>query len=261
MVVTFWPHPRNVLQKDASSLRLLTSLDEKKQLLKEAGVDRVEVIEFTKEFSRLTAEQYIRDYLVGRFGATAIVLGYDNKFGSDCKDVDSVVRVAHGMGLEVIVGDRLSSGEGTAVSSTWIRTMILAGEMEIARKMLGYSYSLHGVVVSGNGMGRKMGFPTANMQLYEPLKMVPGNGVYLVKARVLGKDRFGMCNIGNRPTVAPNGARTIETNIFDFSEDIYGLDITVTFLKKIRNEVKFSSMEALQQQLGIDRDLCLNLID
>lgn len=260
MIVTFWPHPRNVLQKDASTLRLLNSLEEKKRLLKAAGVDRVEVIRFTREFSRLSAEEYIRDYLVGRFGATAVILGYDNKFGSDCADVEAVRVVAERMGLDVFVGERLSSLVGTAVSSTWIRTMISAGEMEAAEGMLGYEYSLFGVVVAGNRLGRTIGFPTANMQLYDPLKLVPGNGAYFVKTGVLGREYFGMCNVGNRPTVGPDSSRTIETNIFDFDEDIYGLDIEVTFLKKIRDEVKFGSMDALSQQLTKDRETCKNLI-
>ncbi len=260
LVVTFWPHPRTVLQKDASTLRLLNSLEEKKRLLKAAGVDRIEVIEFTREFSRLTAEQYIRQYLVGRFGATAVVLGYDNKFGSDCADVEAVRVVAQRMELDVYVGQRLSSDAGTAVSSTWIRTMISAGEMEAAAGMLGYRYSLRGVVVAGNKLGRTIGFPTANMQLYDPLKLVPGNGAYFVKVNVVGRELYGMCNVGNRPTVGPDSARTIETNIFDFDEDIYGLDIEVTYLKKIRDEVKFGSMDALRQQLVKDRETCGNLI-
>jgi riboflavin kinase/FMN adenylyltransferase len=126
--------------------------------------------------------------------------------------------------------------------------------------MLGYCYPLHGVVVAGNRLGRTIGFPTANMQLYEPLKLVPGNGVYFVKVETVSREFYGMCNIGHRPTVSSGNARTIETNIFGFDEDIYGLDIRLTFISKIRDEIRFDSLEELKKQLEIDRDSCLDLI-
>ena len=164
-------------------------------------------------------------------------------------------------GLEVVLADRLDSDTGTAVSSTWIRAMIEAGEVQTAAGMLGYDYRLTGVVVSGENLGKTMGFPTANMELYEPLKLVPENGAYLVKVRTLGEERWGMCNIGNRPTVREGNARTIETNIFGFDEDIYGLDISLSFVRRIRKEIRFGSMDALKEQLAKDRELCINLID
>ena len=260
LVVTFWPHPRNVLQCDASSLRLLSSLQEKKDMIYSLGVDRIEVIEFTREFSRLTATEYFREYVRGRFGGKAVVLGYDNRVGSDCRNVDYAADAAKEAGLEVIVADSLTSDTGTAVSSTWIRAMIESGEVETANAMLGYSYGLEGVVVSGEKLGKAMGFPTANMELYEPLKLVPGNGAYLVQVQALGKVFHGMCNIGNRPTVRDGNARTIETNIFDFDEDIYGLDISLRFLKRIRKEIRFGSLDELKAQLVMDRDFCESLI-
>ena len=261
LVVTFWPHPRNVLQCDAGSLRLLTSLDEKKELIRSLGVDRIEVVEFTREFSRLTAETYFREYVAGKFGGKAVVLGYDNRVGSDCRTVEDAAGAAERAGLEVVLADRLDSDTGTAVSSTWIRAMIEAGEVQTAAGMLGYDYRLTGVVVSGENLGKTMGFPTANMELYEPLKLVPENGAYLVKVRTLGEERWGMCNIGNRPTVREGNARTIETNIFGFDEDIYGLDISLSFVRRIRKEIRFGSMDALKEQLAKDRELCINLID
>ncbi len=261
LVVTFWPHPRNVLQCDASSLRLLTSLDEKKALIKSLGVDRIEVVEFTKEFSRLTAEEYFRDYVSARFGGTAVVLGYDNRVGSDCSTPEDAATAAAQAGLEVIMADRLNSDTGTAVSSTWIRAMIEAGEVQTAAGMLGYGYSLTGVVVAGERLGKSIGFPTANMELYEPLKLIPENGAYLVRVNTLGRDFYGMCNIGNRPTVREGNAKTIETNIFGFDEDIYGLDIRLSFIRRIRKEIRFASLDALKEQLVKDRELCRNLID
>ena len=254
MVVTFWPHPRNVLQDDARNLRLLTSLEEKKALLRGLGVDHVEVLPFTKEFSRLTTREYFRDVLIARFGAKAILIGYDNRMGSDPRTPESIEKVAQDEGLDVIRLGSVASPAGVTVSSTKIRDAVAAGQMEAAAAMLGYDYSLLGVVVAGNRLGRTIGFPTANIQLYEPLKLLPGNGVYSVDAETLGRKFKGMCNIGVRPTVRAGGQRTIETNIFDFDEDIYGLDLKVTFHHKIRDERRFDSIDALQAQLAADKE-------
>ncbi|MBR5569214.1 MAG: riboflavin biosynthesis protein RibF [Bacteroidales bacterium] len=259
MVVTFWPHPRNVLQKEARSLRLLTTLAEKKEILLGLGVDKVEILQFTKDFSTLTTEDYLR-MLMERYGTKAILLGYDNRMGCDAKGVDEVARTAERLGLEVIRTDMVPSEKGYAVSSTKIRERLEEGDVEAAARMLGYRYSLHGVVVAGNRLGRTIGFPTANMQLYEPLKLIPGNGVYFVRVQALDRELYGMCNIGCRPTVGAGNARTIETNIFDFDEDIYGLDLKVTFIAKIREEVRFDSLEELKKQLENDRNSCLSML-
>ena len=259
MVITFWPHPRNVLQKEARMLRLLTTLQEKKEILHSLGVDHVEVLRFTKDFSAMTTEEYLR-LIMERYGAKTVLLGYDNRIGSDAKDSDQVARTADDLGLEVIRTDAVPSEQGYAVSSTKIRNRLEAGDVQGAAAMLGYEYSLHGVVVAGNRIGRTLGFPTANMQLYEPLKLVPGNGVYFVRVETVGRQLYGMCNIGHRPTVSSGNARTIETNIFGFDEDIYGLDIRISFLSKIRDEVRFESLEKLKTQLENDRDACLDLM-
>ena len=255
MVVTFWPHPRNVLQKEARSLRLLTTLAEKKQMLLDMGVDKVEVLDFTKEFSRMTTEEYLL-MLKEKYGAKTVLIGYDNRMGCDAKDADQVMETAAHVGLEAIRTEMIPSQQGYAVSSTKIRQKIEEGDVQAASAMLGYDYSLLGVVVAGNRIGRTIGFPTANMQLYEPLKLVPGNGVYFVRVHTLGQDWYGMCNVGCRPTVGQGNARTIETHIFDFDEDIYGLDIKVTFVGKIRDEIKFASLEDLKNQLEIDKQTC-----
>ena len=259
MVVTFWPHPRNVLQKEARSLRLLTTLSQKKELLMELGVDHVEVLPFTKDFSALTTEEYLR-MLMEKYDAKAILLGYDNKMGSDAKGADEVARTAECLGMEVIRTDMVPSEQGYAVSSTKIRQRLEEGDVQGAASMLGYRYSLEGVVVAGNRIGRTMGFPTANMQLYEPLKLVPANGAYFVRVDTVGRCLYGMCNIGCRPTVGNGNARTIETNIFDFDEDIYGLDLKLTFIARIREERRFESLEALKMQLEADRNTCLALL-
>ena len=259
MVVTFWPHPRNVLQKEARSLRLLTTLAEKRETLMRLGVDRVEVLQFTKDFSTMTMREYF-SLLIEKYGAKTILLGYDNRVGSDAAGADEVAAAAVELGLEVLRAEMVPSEKGYAVSSTKIRSRLEEGDVEGASAMLGYDYSLYGVVVAGNRLGRTIGFPTANMQLYEPLKLVPGNGVYFVKVRTLEKEYFGMCNIGCRPTVGTGNSRTVETHIFDFDEDIYGLDLEVTFLSRIREEVRFNSLDELRVQLEKDRDACKYVI-
>ena len=260
MVITFWPHPRNVLQKEARSLRLLTTLAQKRELLLGMGVNRVEVLPFTKDFSSMTMREYL-SLLIEKYGAKTILLGYDNRVGSDAAGADEVAAAAVELGLEVLRTEMVPSEKGYAVSSTKIRARLEEGDVEGASAMLGYDYSLHGVVVAGNRLGRTIGFPTANMQLYEPLKLVPGNGVYFVKVRTLEKEYFGMCNIGCRPTVGTGNSRTIETHIFDFDEDIYGLDLEVTFLSRIREEIRFDSLDELRVQLEKDRDACRTVIN
>ena len=282
LVVTFWPHPRAVLQDGARELRLLNSLEEKKGLLRNLGVDRVEVLDFTRSFAALTAEQYLRDILRDRFGVTTLLMGYDNRLGSDRLTADKLRPKASAMEMELIElepfgmgehpqtvaasGDPSHLAEGghrfadvhpslTHISSTVIRKSLEEGKVETASEMLGYGYALRGVVVAGNRLGRTIGFPTANMKLYEPLKLVPGRGVYVVEAEVLGKKYRGMTNIGLRPTVG-GSSTTIETHILDFDEDIYGLPLRVTFLRRLRDEVHFPSLEALKGQLEKDRECC-----
>ena len=255
VIVTFWPHPRTVLQKDARELRLLSSLAEKRAMLSALGVDRVEVVPFSREFSRLTAEEYLREWVVGRLGGTAVVLGYDNRMGSAGLAHDAIVPLAQSLDLDVVECDAVGT-----ISSTKIRAALDRGEVVEAEAMLGYRYGLHGVVVAGNRLGRTIGYPTANMQLYEPLKLVPANGVYLVEVETLGGHYYGMTNVGVRPTVSGAGVRTIETHIFDFDELIYGLDIRVRFIAKIRDERRFDSLEALRDQLAADEGMCRGML-
>ena len=258
LVVTFWPHPRAVLQDGARELRLLNSLEEKKELLRSLGVDRVEVLDFTRSFAALTAEQYLREILRDRYGVTTLLMGYDNRLGSDRLTADMLLSKASALDIELIelepFGQDVHPAQ-THISSTRIRKSLEDGKVEEAAEMLGYGYSLRGVVVAGNRLGRTIGFPTANMKLYEPLKLVPGRGVYAVEAEVLGKKYRGMTNIGLRPTVG-GSFTTIETHILDFDEDIYGLPLRITFLRRLRDEVHFPSLEALKDQLEKDRDCC-----
>ena len=221
-------------------------------------MDRVEVLDFTRSFAALTAEQYLREILRDRFGVTTLLMGYDNRLGSDRLTADTLKPIAEGIGMELKellpLSFRPSEASGE-ISSTQIRTALENGDIVSGAEMLGYGYSLKGVVVAGNRLGRTIGFPTANMKLYEPLKLVPGRGVYVVEAEVLGKKYRGMTNIGLRPTVG-GSFTTIETHILDFDEDIYGLPLRITFLRRLRDEVHFPSLEALKDQLEKDRECC-----
>ena len=249
-VVTFWPHPRNVLRQDARQLRLLNSLEEKKERLAECGVDRVFVVDFTKSLSRISCEEFIKEYLIGKIGASELIVGYDHHLGNPTYDTN-VTAIAAGLGLKTIKAGSVSDQYNT-ISSTYIRNLVATGGIERANKLLGYEYRLSGVVVSGNGIGRRLGFPTANMQLYEPLKVIPEQGVYAVKVYVEGGCYYGVCNIGIRPTVTDDRTMVIETHILDFDEEIYGLGIKCDFCAKLRNEQKFPSTDILKKQLSLD---------
>lgn len=253
-VITFWPHPRTVLQQDAHSLRLLNSLQEKRERVLAMGIDHFWVVDFSRQFSKLSTEEFMREYLIGRYGVSALVIGYDHKLGNSAlQSQQQMIDIATSLGLETIRVEEFQLGE-TIISSTKIRTALQSGEVSKASDLLGYNYKLHGVVVAGKQLGRTIGFPTANMQLYEPLKLIPGNGVYMVDVHVLGEKYQGVCNIGTRPTVGNNADRTIETHILNFDEDIYGLEMSIEFVKKIRDEKKFGSMEELRQQIIKDKD-------
>ena len=275
VVVTFWPHPRTVLQQDAREFRILTSLEEKKALLAAAGIDRVEVLPFTREFAAMTAQEYLQ-LLRDKYDASLVVMGYDNRIGSDRLTIDALTGAfesrkpsslrslslptsLRAVGPLPFTWPRAAmvseDSNAPVISSTKIRKALQEGRVEEANGMLGYRYELYGAVVAGNRVGRTMGFPTANMQLYEPLKLVPANGVYAVEAEVLGTTYKGMCNIGMRPTVG-GASRTIETHILDFDQDIYGLPIRIRFLRRIRDERKFPSLEALREQLTLDALNC-----
>jgi len=257
-IITFWPHPRAILQQDAYKLRLLTDIEEKKRLILAAGIDEFIVIPFSREFSKLSAKEFLSDFLRDKYGITDLVIGYDHTIGND-KTItqDRIIEIAKEVGITAVKVKEVSN-DGMCVSSTKIREHILEGDIQLANKMLGHTYSLNGVVVAGNRIGHTLGFPTANMKLYEPLKILPSNGVYVVLVQIQGKQYRGVCNIGLRPTVNMGNEKTIETHILNFNDDIYGLDIKIDFLDKIRDEKKFADREKLKKRISKDKEIAAN---
>lgn len=250
LVITFWPHPRVFLQNDARDLRLLTSVDEKVAMLKGMGVDDVKVLPFTGEFASLSAKEYLQ-MMRDTCSVDSIVLGYDNRFGSDFLGTEQISILAQTMGFEAQV-IQCTEVSGITVSSTRIRKELACGNVALASRMLGRDYSILGVVVGGKQMGRTIGFPTANLSLREPLKCVPGVGVYLSRVFLGSRMLWGMSNVDRQGRV--------ETHIFDFDEDIYGFDIEVTFVERIRDEIVFPNFEELKNQLKIDEISAKRLI-
>lgn len=250
LVITFSQHPRTVLQQDAGKLRFLTTPEEKRLLLESAGAGRVETIPFTREFASLSARDYISELLVKRYGVSSLILGYDNRLGSDRLGAPQLRELCAGMGLDARIVPPYRLADGSTVSSTKIRGLIASGKIEEANAMLGGRYMLSGVVVSGKQLGRTIGFPTANIVCSNPLKLVPGRGVYVTEVTVLGRRYYGMTNVGD----------VIETNIFDFDESIYGLELGLRFITRIRDMRAMNGLEELKKQLSLDRSAAREII-
>ena len=258
-VITFWPHPRSVLQQQAYNLNLLNSQEEKERLIKGMGVDNFISIPFNKDFSKLSTKEFMRDVLMQKHGVSTLIIGYDHRFGHDKLSQEELISVAKDLGLNIVRVDEFILGDDV-ISSTKIRNLLYDGNVCKANEFLGYRYGLKGVVVQGQRIGRTIGFPTANMRLYDPFKILPSDGVYAVYCEVLGKGYVGICNIGTRPTIGDNNERTIETHIINFNEDIYGLDLKIEFVTKIRDEQKFESIDMLKAQLEADKEFAVNLL-
>ena len=257
-ILTFFPHPRMVLQKE-SNLKLIDTLEEKQNLLSELGIDNLIIQPFSKEFSKLTAIEFTRDVLVNELGMSALMIGYDHRFGKNREaSVEDLITYGQSYNFEVTVipAQDISS---ITVSSTKIRDAIKISNFKKVNQFLGRPYELNGKVIKGNGVGRTIKYPTANIEIKEIYKLIPPKGVYLVKI-YLGENEFsGMMNIGNRPTI--NGLnQTIEVYIFDFDKDIYGKNLKVCFLKKIRKEKKFDSLPSLKSQLKKDEENCKRIL-
>lgn len=254
VIFTFDPHPRKVVSPSETNLRLLTTLDEKIALFEEAGIDHLIVYPFTPEFAKLTYEEFVEQILVGQIHVKSLVVGYDHKFGKGRQgDFDLLKSCADRLDFQIEKLDVLLVNESN-VSSTKIREAIQVGDFETANAYLGYPFIIHGMVVEGQRLGRTIGYPTANIDAMDPDKIIPGYGVYAVRVTVRNQTYTGMLNIGSRPTVNHNADhRTVEVNLFDFSDDIYGEPVEVVFYHKLREEQKFASLDALKEQLAQDR--------
>ena len=261
VVITFNPHPRLVLDKDKAKLSFLSDMDEKKQLLEKAHIGHLIIISFTPVFSRMNANDFVRNVLSNKVKTRYLVIGHDHHFGYQGEgNFKTVNKYASSMGFVVEQVRGLKSREGV-ISSSLIREALLTGNLDNANKWLGYCYSLKGQVVKGRGIGRRLGFPTANIKPCYRYKLIPADGVYAVEVKVNNEIKPGMLSIGTNPTVNMEpGKRSIEVNIFDFRKDIYGLEIEVLFRYRLRNEIRFENVEQLSLQMEQDREVSLNLL-
>jgi riboflavin kinase/FMN adenylyltransferase len=259
LVLTFFPHPRMVLQ-EKSEIKLLNTISEKTKLLEQTGIENLVIHPFNESFSRLTAEEFVHTILVDQFHIHKIIIGHDHRFGRNrTANIDDLIAFGKEYGFEV---EQISAQEiqDVSVSSTKIRKALDEGNIALANDYLGYSYFLTGEVVKGKQLGRTIGFPTANINIEEEYKKIPKNGVYVVRTFINEKEVFGMMNIGFNPTV--NGEKkTIEVNLLDFDSDIYGHKIEVSLLEYLREEQKFGSVELLKEQLNQDKKTALAFID
>ena len=261
VVVTLWPHPRIVLQKDLQDFKLLHTRQEKIRELAGCGIDHLVVVPFSRELASLSACDFVQDYLVKRLGVEVLLLGYDNRFGKDRKgDPEGLRMCAEKNKFRIEKLPEFMDEQGI-VSSSAIRASILKGDMGRALKMLGYPYYLSGTIVEGNHIGRKIGFPTANIHPTDANKLIPMNGVYAIRAELRGKTHGGMLNIGFRPTIDSSMAvKTIEAHLFDVSGDFYEEQVVIHFIHRVRDEMKFSGLEALKEQLHRDKETVQRLL-
>jgi riboflavin kinase/FMN adenylyltransferase len=261
VVITFSPHPRLVLEKDHLNLFFLTTMEEKIHLLQEAGVDHLIILEFSTEFSKIEACDFVKQILVDKVGTKHLIIGYNHHFGWKGKgDFNTIMDCSNLLNFSVEQVKGLSFSEGQ-ISSSFIRKTLYEGKIAEANHLLGYNYSLTGTVVEGKQLGRSLGFPTANIRPEDPHKLIPGTGVYAVEIQVNEIRYNGMLSIGSNPTVNTNHEqRSIEVHIFDFEEDLYGRQITVIFRKWLRDEEKFASLDQLTEQMKLDRDNTLKYL-
>jgi riboflavin kinase/FMN adenylyltransferase len=260
VVITLWPHPRFVLQPENTELHLLASLDEKIELIAKQGIDNLIILPFDLNLANITYDRFISDFIVGQIGARHIVVGFNHHFGKDRKGTFENLQIS--AREHHIQAERLEQViiEETHVSSSSIRHMLEEGRIAAANKALGYPYFIQGKVIEGLQIGRTLGYPTANILLNEPKKLLPRNGVYAVMIRLHDQGYKGMLSIGVRPTIElPKQDRTIEVNLFDFESDIYDQQIKVEFIEWLRCEKKFNNLQELKEQMNIDKEKVLKI--
>lgn len=260
VIVTFHPHPREVIFQGKKGVDLLTTLAEKEARIAQLGIDTLFVIPFTFEFSRQPFAEFYQKYIIDGVGVSDVVEGFNHTFGRDREGgVDQVVELGkkHNFSVEAIA---MMNEGGTDISSSSVRSALLAGEIEQANRMLGYEYAFTGTVVRGFGRGKQIGYPTANIRLDHPQKLAPATGIYAVKILVKGKWYGGMMSIGHNPTFGDLQERTIEVNILDFDQDIYDETVTVQTLVRTRSEKKFDSVDALIKEIDHDKVVITDIL-
>lgn len=261
LVVTFWPHPRIVLGKAGPDFKLLTSLEEKTEMLAGLGMDHLLIVPFTTEFAGQSANQFLDDFLNRYIKPGVIVVGDDLRFGSGGSgNLDLLRSYGKTNGFEVIQLETHTDHE-ERISSTLIRTCLLSGDLQSANNLLGYPYFITGKVVRGNRIGNTIGFPTANIECLESYKQIPSDGVYAVTVDWKGNRYKGMLNIGIRPTIEDNSHKTIEVHLFDMSDDLYNETLRVGFISRLRDEKKFSGLDELKVQLALDRQASIKVLE
>ncbi|MFC4267905.1 bifunctional riboflavin kinase/FAD synthetase [Polaribacter marinivivus] len=258
VVLTFFPHPRMVLQKEAS-IELINTIEERAKLLEKTGLDYLIIHPFSKEFSRTTALEFVRDFLVNQLNISKLIIGYDHHFGKNREgNIKQLTEYSqlYDFTVEEIPAQDI---DDVSVSSTKIRRALHAGNLKTANNYLGYNFMINGVVVNGKQLGGKIGYPTANIDVKESYKLIPKTGVYVVKSEIDNETIYGMMNIGNRPTV-DGKHQTIEVHFFDFNKDLYHQSLTVELIYFLRDEHKFDSIDSLIHQLKIDENTARNYI-
>lgn len=253
VVVTFDPHPKEVVASRAEGVQLLSTVDERIEAIAALRVDLLLILEFTFQFSRMSSRDFYKTYIVEGTGVSEVVVGYDHMFGRDREgSIKDLERYGVEFGFGVVTVPPVSV-DGVAVSSTKIRRALADGDVALATLYLGSPYQLSGKIIRGNGLGEKLGFPTANIAPVSRTKVIPGRGVYAVGARIGKEERFGMLNIGTRPTVSNDGVQSIEVHIFGVEGDLVGRDIVIRFLRRLRDEKRFDSVDELIAQLHKDK--------
>jgi riboflavin kinase/FMN adenylyltransferase len=260
VVVTFEPHPKEVVPSARRPIHLLSTLDERLALLGRHGIDVTVVIHFTREFSQLSPRSFYEEYILPRIGVAEVVVGQDHLFGKDRKGGrEELERLSRQFGFAVsAVPEHLVGGE--RVSSSAIRRALERGDVERAGSYLGYPYTLRGVVAEGEGRGRSLGFPTANLEPESPRKVTPGHGVYLVAVKTGSETVYGMMNIGVRPTLTDGSTQTLEVHMFEVDAELYGEPVQISFLRRLRDERRFASADDLTEQLKVDKEESYRII-
>ena len=260
VLISFWPHPRTVLHEN-TSVELILSESQKINLLKKMGIDILYVIEFTKEFSKISAQAFIKEYLENKLRINKLIIGYNHSFGYKREgNFKFLKRNKKNLSFEIDEVKKKEIDKNLKISSSEIRKKITKGRMKDAEEMLGYQYHIEGKVIRGNGIGKNINFPTANIGLKKNNKIIPMDGVYAVTINLQERNFSGMANIGFRPTVKGKN-RTIEIHIFELKEDIYGLSIKINFIKHIRNEIKFKNLKELELQLKKDKINAIKILE